>query len=157
MRTQQFALYEAERLAPRGREFLSMDHVQEFVDGLRDTWWWDLFYINRVKRVEVARGDMRCRTTQAGVGWYEPDKNAGRMEFTAIPHERLVLHELSHVLASARYGGSQGHFPTFARVYLEVVSLVMGPRVYTKLKHEFDLHSIDYDAAPPESPMVVRA
>lgn len=144
MPCQQDRVYAAERTVDPGNYFTGIDAVQEFLDGLRDTWWWES-WIPNVLKVEVDIG--RPGKGAAGVGWYEADALAGRMEFSksATLPERRVVHELSHVIASARKC-SNAHDPWFSRIYLELTYLIRGEQAYTELKRAFDTHNIDYDA-----------
>lgn len=140
MNCQQHQLYEAEYGVPKGRIFASLDEVQEYYDALRDTAWWERLY-PMVKRVEV--GPAR-KNANGSVGSWFPDRAAGRCEFHPAHRDQLVvLHELAHVLAAARYT-SQAHCPWFARVYLEIVSAEL-PESYVDLYDAFQLGGIDFD------------
>lgn len=132
MRCQQYELYAAERRVPLGRQFGGPEEIQAWVDRLRDTWWWQMWY-PQVLRVEAySRPGARD-----SVGSWHPEMNAGKIEMSrAHWNELVVLHELAHVLAAARYG-SRSHDPWFARVYLELVALVMGSASYQALYHAF--------------------
>lgn len=145
MRTQQYDLYASERGVQDGPVFASVADVQVWLDDLRDTWWWERWLTDSVKRVEVGIG--RPGPGVAGVGWYERPKLAGRMEFArgAELNERRLVHELSHVIASARRD-SKSHDPWFARVYLELTYLIRGSDRYLELRQAFDAHGIDYEA-----------
>jgi hypothetical protein len=70
MPCQQDRVYAAERTIDPGNYFTGIDAVQEFLDGLRDTWWWES-WIPNVLKVEVGIG--RPGKGAAGVGWYEAD------------------------------------------------------------------------------------
>jgi hypothetical protein len=52
MPCQQDRVYAAERTIDPGNYFTGIDAVQEFLDGLRDTWWWES-WIPNVLKVEV--------------------------------------------------------------------------------------------------------
>lgn len=139
MRCQQDELYDAEETIDRGRRFGSLDEVQAWVDALRDERWWQVRYW-MVARVEVGPG----RRGAGSVGWFERDKNAGRMEMSpAHLSELFCLHELAHVLAAAR-DGSDSHDPTFARTYCELVYWVMGSLAWQRLATAFATYGIDY-------------
>lgn len=143
MITQQQDCYAAEVAADNGRRFGSVAEVQTFVDGLRDTPWWTSqgFHL-KVLRIEV--GSSRSKKF-GGVGWFDKDANAGRIELTKYGLcERVVLHEVAHVLAQAIHG-SKSHDPWWARTYLTLVSCVMGAEAYLTLQASFDLHGVDYD------------
>lgn len=140
-RCQQFELYAAERKVPQGHRFVSVESIQRWLDGLRDTWWWNLYY-PQVRRVEVYSRPARMRDS---VGSWHPELAAGKIEMLKVHYNELVLlHELAHVLAAARYD-SHAHDPAFARVYLELVALVMGPVAYTRLYDSFEAAGIEHD------------
>ena len=61
-------------------------------------------------------------------------------------NELVVVHELAHVLAHARFN-SQAHDPSFARVYLELTFLIMGSEVYYQLYDAFTRDGIQHDVA----------
>jgi hypothetical protein len=132
----------------RGRRAVAVDalvtleEAQGLVDAWRDSWWWDKWLGDTVLRVEVGRGS----GTGGGVGWYSAEARSGRMEFGAAKISMgLLVHELSHVLASARRR-SQSHDPWFARIYLELTYLVRGSTAYEELRKAFDSYRVDYDA-----------
>jgi putative metallohydrolase (TIGR04338 family) len=140
MSCQQYELYAAERHAPRGVEFTSVESMQRYVDALRDTWWWQLWY-PQVLRVEVGAAPARGR---GSCGGHHAHNRAGRVEMHPNHWcELYLMHELAHVLAAARFG-SQAHCPYFARVYLELVALVV-PWSYLALYHAFTAAGIDFD------------
>jgi putative metallohydrolase (TIGR04338 family) len=138
---QQYELYASEGGVQHGREFETLDELQAWVDALRDEIWWERFY-PQVLRVEVA-----LAPRGGSVGAWFPREKAGQIEMG--PHHRnelVVLHELAHVLADARYK-SQAHCPWFARVYLELVYFVMGADAFNALHDAFHEHGIEHD--PP--------
>lgn len=57
--------------------------------------------------------------------------------------ELFVCHELAHVLAKAQWGAS-GHDPQWARMYLQLVYLVMGSVAYKALYDAFVRDGIDF-------------
>lgn len=138
MPNQQARLYEAEGTVPHGRPFRTLEEVQSFVDDLRERPWWP----DSIARVEVgpARESGNC-----SVGWWEPEKFAGRVEMLKCHmYELAVLHELAHVIAAAVHR-SNAHCPHFARTYLELVYWVMGSDTYLKLWDRFESHGIVHD------------
>jgi putative metallohydrolase (TIGR04338 family) len=142
---QQFELYAAERRVSTGERFPSVAAMQAFVDGLRNTWWWRQFYPN-VARVEVYS---RPSNRHESVGAYDAAKRAGHIEMLPVHWTPLVvLHELAHVLAKARYG-SRAHDPAFARVYLELVYLELGYATYVELERAFTAAGINFDHDDP--------
>lgn len=140
---QQDELYRAEETVRfRGRSFTTAAELQRWVDDLRERPWWERFYA-RVLRVEATF----IPSGKGSVGAWFPDRRSGRIEM--LPEHRnelYVCHELTHVLAAARYG-SQAHCPWFARVYLEVVYEVMGPAAFDDLHEAFHDGGVQHD--PP--------
>jgi putative metallohydrolase (TIGR04338 family) len=137
---QQFQLYAAEASIIRGASFRTKDECQQFVDELRDLDWWERNF-PQVKRVEVF---WRSRGSSSVGSWHEPE-SAGVIEMLPCHRNvREVLHEVTHVLCSARYGPC-GHNPWFARTYLELVYSVMGSEAYAELAASFDRAGIDHD------------
>ena len=57
----------------------------------------------------------------------------------------VLLHELAHVCAKARYD-SHAHDPWFARTYLDLVFHALGWDKWMALRHAFDDGGIDYVA-----------
>lgn len=149
MKTQQLDCYAAEGGLDNGPTFRDVAAAQKFVDDLRDTHWWQLQgYSLHVLRIEVGAAT-KLSDRFSGVGWYDDDKNAGRIELKpAGLNTRTVLHEVAHVLASAVHK-SKSHDPAWARTYLTLVSCVMGPDAYLALQRSFDAHGVDYDAPRP--------
>jgi hypothetical protein len=144
MPCQQDRLYAAETWVDNGPVFADVDAVQVWLDALRDTRWWEQWCPN-VLKVEVGIG--RPGKGVAGVGWFEKDKNVGRLEFarSAELNERQMVHELAHVLAQARKD-SQSHDPWFARVYLEITYAIRGVLEYEQLRYGYIREGVDYDA-----------
>lgn len=142
MKTQQEECYAGEAHLERGRVFPSVTDAQHFVDALRNTPWWTAhgFHL-AVPRTEVgAAGEDKTMS----VGWFDKDMGAGRVELTSGGMcERVVLHEVAHVLASAKYS-SKSHDPWWAKTYLTLVACVMGSDAYLALQRGFDTHRVDY-------------
>lgn len=139
-RCQQFEMYAAEDRAIRGRDFETLDEIQRWMDDLRDTPWWAIRH-GAVRSVEI--GDAPRRGL-VGPGLVAP----GMVYMELRPdqmYERIVLHELAHALCQVKYGESCAHGPRFARMYLELVSLIMGADAYVSLRDEFDKDGIEYD------------
>lgn len=135
---QQDELYSAERSITQGFEFHSVDEVQEYVDQMRDTPWWERNF-SQVRRVEV----IRWQKGKADGGGYAGD-GIGVVPWHPAWHELIVVHEVTHALASARFQ-SHAHDPWFARVYLEAVWTYMGPDAYVALRRAFGKHGVDHD------------
>lgn len=144
--TQQQSCYAAERSLDHGRIFSSVDEVQRYVDALRDNQWWHAQGFSlHVLRIEVGKMDGRKNKRAAGVGWFQPETNAGRIELRhSCMYESVVLHEVAHVLAAAVHG-STCHDPAWARTFLTLVSAVMGPDAYLTLQRSFDAFNVRYD------------
>ena len=142
MAEQQDRLYAAEAAAGRATgPAVSAQDLQYFVDGLRELPWWDRT-CPQVLRIEATVVPNR----KFSVGAWQGHRNCGVVEM--LPehlNQRPILHEVSHVIAAARYG-SHAHDPWFARTYLELVALVMGPEAYLLLVSQFDAYGIDYAA-----------
>ncbi len=144
---QQTELYRAERSAPSGRQFHSVEEMQRYVDQLRESPYWRAYYPN-VKRIEVYA---RPANRNESVGWFEPEKEAGAVEMLPAHWTELVLlHEVAHVLAGARFG-SQAHCPWFARVYLELVYHFHSAGV-DALHEAFESHGIEHDPPTDTNP-----
>lgn len=136
---QQLELYAAESSAAQGRT-LQLRELQRYVDELREAPWWRRNF-PRVLRVEAhVRDDSR----RGSVGAWHEDKGAGLIEM-APDHlnELYVLHEVTHVLAAARYR-SRSHDPWFARTYLEAVYTYLGSDAYEALRDAFDQGGVDH-------------
>lgn len=150
MRTQQLDCYAAEAGLDVGTRFVDVGAAQRFVDGLRDTPWWQLQgYSLHVLRIEVHPAHHAVTRWAAQSTWY-PSKSAGKIDVTQNGLNTLVLlHEVAHVLADAIHR-STGHDPAWARTFLTLVSYVMGSDAYLALQRSFDAHGVDYDA--PRAP-----
>ena len=136
---QQFELYSAEQQI-RSRPVPAAD-LQRFVDDLRETSYWERNFPN-VRRIEC---HVRRSNGKGSVGWFEKELDCGVIDMAPVHLTELyVLHEVSHVLASARYG-SQAHCPWFARTYLELASVHLPSETYLALQASFDRGGIDYD------------
>lgn len=142
--SQQEQCYAAEAVLGSGVSFADVAAAQAWVDALRDEGWWHLQGFSlAVLRIEVGRS-----RAHAGVGWYEPEKNAGRIELgPGQLNTSTILHEVAHVLAMAQHG-SKTHDPAWARTYLVLVSCVLGAAEYTRLRDSFDAHGVNYTVAP---------
>lgn len=137
---QQFELYAAEGTVDQGQA-IAPGALQAWVDDLRDLPYWQRTF-PQVLRVEthVRRSD---KDGSVG-GWFEKD-GCGQIEMAPVHLTELyVLHEVSHVLAEARYG-SHAHDPWFARTYLELVAARLGGRTYEELYRVFTERGIDHD------------
>jgi putative metallohydrolase (TIGR04338 family) len=140
VRNQQDNVYVAERNVRIGHTFITAREAQAWLDGLRETWWWEKFYWNAPSRTEVF---WRSRGS-ASVGSYDKANDAGVLEMLPVHrNELIILHELSHVIASAM-NGSKAHDPFFARTYLTLVYLVIGTDAYLELQHGFEEQGVDY-------------
>jgi hypothetical protein len=140
--TQQDELYASERKADLGQEILPED-LQSYVDDLRNNPW-----VFRCFPM-VLRIEAYALKRDGSVGSFHKAKGAGKIEMSfSHLNERIVLHEVAHVLAAARYG-SNAHCPWFARTYLELVSL-FAPSVYPSLLTAFQEDGIDFECDTTE-------
>ncbi len=137
---QQFELYAAETTANLGRA-IAPGALQAWVDDLRDLPYWQRNF------PEVLRVECHVRRTDrdGSVGGWFPDDGCGQIEMAPCHLTELyVLHEVSHVLASARYS-SRSHDPWFARTYLELVFARLGSEAFGALCGAFNARGIDHD------------
>jgi putative metallohydrolase (TIGR04338 family) len=139
IKTQQQQVYRAQRDVPLGRRFKSITEVQEYLDGMRDTWWWHRWYW-RIPRVEVYAATTE-KTSMAG--WDEAN-NAGLI----ILHkenrdQRALVHELAHVVAEALHN-SHAHDPAYCRDYANLTYLIMGGDAWLKLQEGFEREKVEY-------------
>jgi putative metallohydrolase (TIGR04338 family) len=139
MPNQQYELYAAERAVPNGAVFSTAREAQAFVDGLRETWWWQRFYWKGPARVEVyfrPRGHSTNR--------WDKDKDAGLIELRPGQRDvKTILHELAHILAEA-LDDSHAHDPFFARTYAVLVYAVLGSRAWLTLQNGYNECGVDY-------------
>jgi hypothetical protein len=139
---QQFQLYAAEGVV-RGQA-IAPDHLQRWVDGLRDLPYW-LRNFPQVLRIET---HVRRSSREGSVGGWYPKDGCGVIEMAPVHLTDLyVIHEVTHVLAHARYD-SHAHDPWFARTYLELVHARLGSERYLELARSFDRAGIDYAIRP---------
>ncbi len=135
---QQYELYASERPVDHGKFYQNKKDAQAFIDSLRDNQWWEDEY------PQVVRVEVRFISRPDSVGVWEPENHGGVMEMAPIHRcELILLHELAHILADARYG-SQAHCPWFARTYLELVYRVMGSETYQQLYTSFNENQIEH-------------
>ena len=143
MPCQQDQLYAAENTIDHGELFESLEAVQAFVDEMRDKYpFWEKAY-SHVERIEIKLEVARAGTQSAG---YYPDDRVGIVALPmACPSLQFVIHEVAHVLSTARYG-SRAHDPWMARCYLELTYIVRGPMAYFDLYSAFLAQGVDFDA-----------
>lgn len=138
--TQQRALYQSEETVPGGRS-LTIDEARTFVNGIRDTSWWQRT-VPQIRYVEV---EPRKGPRDCSCGGWDPGRAAGVIEM--LPEhltELFICHELAHVIAAAFYGTSCGHDPRFARFFLSIVRVALGPDRYMELYDAFTRDGIDF-------------
>lgn len=136
---QQFELYAAEKHVPVGKVFATEVEAQAFVNDMRELPWWDLMFTT-VQHVIV-----RARTSNrhGSVGGFNQWNGVGEVELAPQHMNALLLiHEVAHVCAAARYG-SHAHDPWYARTYLELVALYL-PKSYTALVEGFNREGVDH-------------
>lgn len=135
---QQDELYASEREAIQGPSFESVEQVQQWVDDLRESDWWERNFpeIRRINVHKWAKGTMDAagldRNGNAVVPWWP---GWGGL---------LMLHEVCHCLAEDRFG-SVSHDPWFCRMYAEAVYTFLGSEAYLSLTEAFKRHGVDYD------------
>jgi len=136
---QQYDVYAAERAVSQGYTFASVHAVETYInDVLCESWWWENWCAN-VERVNVRHGSESCARFDVGT-------SCGDIQLAPYrPSEQLVIHELAHVLASARRC-SQSLGPWYARVYYELTYLVRGSDAAAVLANAFESEGVDYDA-----------
>lgn len=135
---QQDELYAAESVV-RGQA-IAPDHLQRWVDELRDLPYWTRNF-EQVLRVEA---HVRRTSKDGSAGGWFPEDGCGVIEMAPVHLTDLyVCHEVTHVIAAARYG-SHAHDPWLARTYLELVSARLGSDRYLELARSFDRAGIDY-------------
>lgn len=140
MKTQQFALYDAERKVNMGRRFQTHLEVQSYLDLMTQTRWWMNDHPD-VRDIECASS--RRRGTSVGK-WYSQDR-AGYIEM-APDHlvENIVLHEVAHVVSHAE-DCSNSHDPAFAQAYLVLVFRQRGLEAWTDLRDTFLSYEIIFN------------
>lgn len=138
---QQDELYAAENNVTFGRGLKTQEALQQFVDDLRDTAYWQRNFPDVRSILAICDPS---RKAHGSMGRYNGDGNGEILMSPVHMYERVVLHEVSHVIACARYG-SRSHDPWFARTYLELVYEILGPSVYTELKAAFVAGGVDHD------------
>lgn len=146
MPCQQDELYAAEACVDPGNYFTGVDAAREYVERLRDTWWWEKWIPNlHTVEVEEVRKGKHGRNAAGAAGFV--GDGVGRMEIHRglNLYEQLIIHELTHVVAGARKG-SRSHDPWFARIYLELTYLIRGISAYQQLVTAYVRNGIDYDA-----------
>jgi putative metallohydrolase (TIGR04338 family) len=135
--TQQDAVYRAEHSVPRGREFSSPEEVEAFIEDLREDYErWERDF------KDVLFVDVLVRKARRSVARTEGDGGVITMSDRQMC-ERVVLHEVAHVLANTRYGDC-GHSPWYARVMLELVYTSMGPEAYRELYEAYGREGVDH-------------
>lgn len=145
---QQDSVYAAEREVEPGPLF-TLDGAQGYLDTcLQSDWWGERFPM--IAFIEVfklpANAPRSVGAFVEGDGATEPDQGYGHLEM--VPQHLtplILLHELAHVCAAARYNSSS-HDPWFCRTYLELVYQFIGCVRYAALSHAFERHDVDFDA-----------
>lgn len=143
-RCQQFELYASEIGVPRGPRFDSAQEAEAWISEVRETRWFQDNFPN-VRFFEFHARDRRRRES---VGAFVPLDHTVLCEL--LPEHLNALdacHEAAHGLAEARYD-SHAHDPWFARIYLELVYLMLGSSTYDTLREAFVRGGIDHDPGP---------
>jgi putative metallohydrolase (TIGR04338 family) len=141
VKNQQQLVYDAERVLGHMRRFKDVAEVEEFVNGLRDTWWWQRFFW-RVPYIEVETTHMQIN----GLAYWNVHKNAGLIELNPKMPNGLTLvttvHEMAHIFADAIFN-STAHDPEYCRTYLWLVNLIIGADEYLKLQDAFKKRGVE--------------
>lgn len=144
MKCQQGNLYRAESEVDPSVHFESIEDAECWINGVCETWWFRDNFPN-VFRFQVSARDRRHNDSVGG--YVSLDQvvvvNMHKTHLNGL----IVCHEASHGLTEARYGHG-AHSPWFARIYLELVVLTLGPKTYVELRDAFDRHDVDYDIGP---------
>ena len=130
--TQQKRLYTAERcLTHHGRDFASLREVVSYLDDICDTDWF-------VKRFGWING-IQVRDWNSGK-WAGCADRLNLVIYLKIRNERVVLHELAHLLAP-----TDEHDEAFVNILSYLIRNAMG--FYAWAEFEYELQKADYYAA----------
>jgi len=140
MKKQQQEVYASEVGIPRGRTFPSQAVIQQWVDSIVGTLWWQERFPD-VFTIECPTVNRNGTTGSVGA---LQDDGVGVIEMHPVHwNELIVLHEMSHVCADAE--GSTAHDPTFCRIYLELVYRMLGAEVWMQLRQSMLDHNVIID------------
>ena len=119
--TQKSRVYSAERSVPHGRRLETVPEIQAFLDGIIKQKW----FIQRYgEKHPISISDGRGTRIARGGGWHVNLPGWSRSEL-------IILHEFAHNLQPS---WSAWHGREFCKIFLELVSFVMGRVAYSLLK-----------------------
>ena len=123
-------LYDAERKAPRGQEWDKVPQLQDYVDQLISSEWWQARYAH-IEKIQVLDGRGRRR----GCGGRNRDQKSGFIKMPRFTrYERYTLHEVSHVVQPI---DESSHGLIFCSIYLCLVHFKMGSKASEQLRNAF--------------------
>ena len=125
---QRSKLYDAEDGVDRGRAFDSVDAVQDFVDSITGSSYWER--IPGAPRVVAVRDGRGRRHACAAESWYGAEVRLPRWSRNQL----IVLHELAHTITPK---GCAPHGPEFAAGYLRLVRRFLSEDHYEALQAAF--------------------
>ncbi|MGE3164420.1 MAG: hypothetical protein AB7O52_05920 [Planctomycetota bacterium] len=109
---QRSVVYRAEDTVDSGREFADLDAVQEFVDRVLASAYWER--IPGAPQIVVVRDGRGRRHACANGAWFGAELRLPRWSRSA----RVVLHELAHTITAP---DRAPHGPEFAARYVKLV------------------------------------
>jgi hypothetical protein len=139
MRNQQADVYAAERTLSWPAWLGTIDDARLFLMNATETEWWSECVGDAVTLLEIELSNAAATSSARG----HTDEQFGVITFSVHQlTDKTAVHELAHVLADVLHG-SESHDPWWARVYLELVSLMVGSQQYRELELAFFAHSIE--------------
>jgi putative metallohydrolase (TIGR04338 family) len=135
MSDQQKNAYRAEQKVPKWHEFGSATEVQDYVDSLTASDWWEQRY-SHIVRIEAPANNMQ---KQSVAGSYHKDRMGVIKIASTMRNTRTVLHEVAHVVA----GNKCGHSSEWARTFLDLVYFAVGSEAYSQLRQEYVDANVD--------------
>lgn len=133
---QRATLYRAEDGVDSGRSFADLDAVQEFVDQVTSSAYWER--IPGAPQVVVVRDGRGRRHACANETWFGAELRLPRWSRSA----RVVLHELAHTITPR---GAAGHGPEFAACYVRLVERFLSWEHGEALRAAFRLGGVRVD------------
>lgn len=125
-------------LGNRGIQFANLDEVRHYINKLVATDWWKARYPHVTK--------VTIKSTRARHAWARRVQNViGMPSVEFFLTEKTVLHELAHLVVKTPH---PGHGPLYCRVYLDLITLMMGGERSAKLEQQFQQHKVRYTAYP---------
>ncbi len=146
--SQRQKLYNAEsraalRIGNRGRKFANSDEIRNYINNLIAADWWRSRYQHitevTVKDTRAKHAWARCWQNVIGI------PSVGSASYRT---EKTVLHELAHLVVKNPH---PGHGPLYCRVYLDLVTLMMGEEWGVELEQEFKRYKVRYTTHPAKA------